>query len=444
MERAEGDTVRGGALRGRGFRYTGSGEKIPQMALSSPSTGGGSAPRPLLWLRAVAAPAASRGIVGRHLEHLAGLFQADGWRVHEGTETPGLTEFPGLEAAPPLLAVLDDPWIEAVPAAARALGRAVAPSSPLPGSLWRVPRLRGAPGPQGWQPRRGPYTLSAVRQRAVASGRLEIVEGGSDPGFAVATGEEAPALLAGGWPPAATDLGVVRSVRLYRYDDPADHERRELDPFVPATAQVVVDVGCGHGRLGERLRQAGRRVIGIEPDPDMARLAEGRLDQVLAIGAEEALPALASSLASVTAGPVDCFVFADVLEHVPDPARVLRLAAEVLAAEGRMVVSVPNTAWAPVLRDLAAGRWEPTLAGVQARDHLTPFTRDSLRRLAGECGLEVETCVPLAAPLPWSIRFWAWWVAWSAGGRSEDLLAPQWIAVLRHAPSETGFSDMAP
>ena len=163
--------------------------------------------------------------------------------------------------------------------------------------------------------------------------------------------------------------------------------------------------------------------MGIEPDWVLAREAARRLDLVLPVRAEEGLRALRPD--------VDCLVFADVLEHVPDPAGVLLEAAAVLSDDGRIVVSVPNAAWAPVLRALAAGRWDPTLAGNQARDHLAQMTAASFARLAAECGLEVESTTPLVAPLPRRLRWWAWLAARTAGGAVSDLLATQWILVLR-------------
>ncbi len=217
-------------------------------------------------------------------------------------------------------------------------------------------------------------------------------------------------------------MALVRRARLYRYHDPAGHERRELDAFIPAVAATIVDVGCGHGLLGERHRLEGRTVVGIEPDWTLAAEAARRLDLVLPLTAEEGLEALRPG--------VECLVFADVLEHTEDPAGVLEKAARVLAPGGRIVASLPNSAWAPVLAALAAGRWDPTVAGVQARDHLAVMTPASFRRMAAECGLRVVREVPMKAPLPRRLRLWAWLVARSCGGRSEDLLTTQWIAVL--------------
>ncbi len=324
------------------------------------------------------------------------------------------------------LAVMADPWVEPLPEVAELLAGADAGT----GCRWRIPRVNGTAPPQEWRTPTGPYTALAYERialRARVGEAISTVAAGPDPwcGFAVAAPGEAPALLAGGWPPKPDSIVLVPRARLYRYDDPAAHERRELDRFIPPRASTIVDVGCGHGLLGARHRQPGRRVIGIEPDMDLARKAARRLDLVLPLTAEDGLRALRPGL--------DCLLFADVLEHTRDPALVLEEAARLLAPDGRIVASLPNAAWAPVLRALAAGRWDPALAGVQARDHLVPLTPLSFRRLAAECGLRVASETPLEAPLPWRLRLWAWLVARTAGGSVENLLAPQWIAVLeRH------------
>jgi len=367
--------------------------------------------RGVLWLRATSA----RAVVAAHLRHLRGAFRAAGWRVVVGEEPPATVEG--------AVAVVADPWVEALPAVAEALAGAA-----VDGARWRVPRVNGVPPPQGWQVTTGPYTLRDYERVAVTRGRGRGVPAGPEPwcGLAVAATGDVGALLddlEGGWPPAPAAVALVPGGRLFRYDDPAGHDRRELDPFLPQEAATVVDVGCGHGRFGARHRRPGRRVIGIEPDRELAREAARRLDLVLPTPAEEGLAALAPG--------VDCLVFADVLEHTDDPAAVLERAAAAVAEDGRIVVSLPNTAWAPVLRALAAGRWDPTLAGVQARDHLAPFTPRSFARLAAEHGLEVVDTTPLRPPLPLRLRLWARLAAVTAGGSHRDLLTAQWIAVLR-------------
>ncbi len=362
-----------------------------------------------LWLRA----SSTRSVVRAHLRAVAGRFRAAGWQILEG-------EKPQDWLGP--LAVLDEVWADPLPEVAGFLARR-ATDAP---ARWRVPRISGGVGVQDWPLRQGPYTTMDYERRAAAA-RLRpgaAQNPGSAPwlGFAVAGAADAQALLARGWPPEPESVLLEPGAVLYRYADPAGHERHELDPYIPDTAKIIVDVGCGHGRLGERHRGPGKIVVGIEPDPDLAQAARERLDQVLALDALVGLDTLEE--------PLDCVVFADVLEHLSDPESVLAKAAAMLAEDGRVIVSLPNSSWAPVLHAAAAGRWDLTLAGVQARDHLVPMTPESFSAMAGRCGLRVVERIPFPIPLTWKLRLWARLVAWSAGGRAEDLSAPQWVLVL--------------
>ena len=362
--------------------------------------------RPMLWVRSKV----RRTVLVEHLKHVAGSFEAAGWTV-----TSDLPSDPP-HAAP--LAVVDDPWVEPLPKLAHTLAKA---SGSRP--TWRVPAVSGLAGPQGWRPRVAPSTILEYERRTVRGlrHRLLPLERAAWCGFAVAPVGAAPELLARGWPPREASL--VTGAFLYRYADPSAHERRELVPYVPTDARTVVDVGCGSGLLGSVLRRLGLKVFGIEPEWELAAAARTRLDGVLPVRGEVGL--------GVLRGPVDCVIFADVLEHTAAPQELLRLAANLIGPRGRIVVSFPNSSWTPVVRALLKGRWDLTLAGVQARDHLFVTTPLSLAALARECGLEVETMVPLATHAPFRERAWAWLAARSAGGRARWQVAAQWVAVLR-------------
>lgn len=329
------------------------------------------------------------------------------------------------ERAEPLadkpLAVIDDPWAAPLPEHASYLATVACEVSPA----WRIPSVFGRPGTQGWNPSRPPWTLGEYETVAVQRGhtRPTVDHPSLWFGFGVAARRDVRHLVGEGWPPREGRAVLVPQARVFRYSDPADHDRTELLPFIPSTARTIVDVGCGGGRFGRLLRCPGRTVIGIEPDWPMARQAARCCDMVIPARAEDALKAIRA--------PIDCFVFADVLEHTIDPAAVLEMAGSRLAARGRIVVAMPNLAWAPILRALAGGRFDYTLAGVQARDHLFFATEASFCRLAAECGLTVERIVPLCAPSDWRDRLWGWLAARLAGGQPSALRAPQFVADLR-------------
>ena len=367
-----------------------------------------------LWVRTEA----PRAVVQAHLDQAIGRFRAAGWRVVVGEGMPD----PGSGA----LAVLDDPWVEPLPEVASWLAQAQGADG-----CWRLPRVNEGPGRQRWSPQGGPYTPFDFERLVgkVGRGRLRArrMKGESWCGFAVAPPANAE-LLAAGWPPPPDQRALVEKALVFRYGDPALHDRHELDPWIDDGVCTLVDVGCGHGRFGERHRRPGRRVLGVEPDWPLALAARERLDVVLPTTASRGLGALRSE-------SVDRVIFADVLEHTLDPARVLRAAWRVLTPEGLAVCSLPNNAWAPMTRALAAGRWDPTLAGTQARDHFVAFTRASFETLAQGCGFEVVDHRPVHAPLDFRTRLWAWLAAKTAGGDPADLMAMQWIVVLRRRPA---------
>jgi 2-polyprenyl-3-methyl-5-hydroxy-6-metoxy-1,4-benzoquinol methylase len=167
-----------------------------------------------------------------------------------------------------------------------------------------------------------------------------------------------------------------------------DVPRADMVAFIPQTARVVLDVGCGRGGFGAELKRQrpNIRVIGIEADPDAAASAHERYDHVVVgLYPDNAPP-----------GPYDCIVFNDVLEHMVDPWGALSDSRHLLAETGHVVASIPNVRYWPVLRALVYGDFAYTSDGVLDRTHLRFFTRRSMHRLFADAGLQVERLVPIS------------------------------------------------
>lgn len=110
---------------------------------------------------------------------------------------------------------------------------------------------------------------------------------------------------------------------------------RLLDRSLPSG--LGVDIGCGDGRLVQVLRAHGVdwRLVGIDPDPVEAELAErsGQYERVHACSAAR-IPEPARSFD---------FAFSNsVLEHIPELPTVLREAARVLRPGASFVATVPS------------------------------------------------------------------------------------------------------
>lgn len=152
---------------------------------------------------------------------------------------------------------------------------------------------------------------------------------------------------------------------------------------LPAGGRVL-DVGCAAGGLLAHLKGAASHRVGLELSQSGTAEAEGVADEIVRGSIED--PAV-----DFPEGSFDVVVCADVLEHLPEPARALSRAVRWTAPGGAVVVSVPNIAnWQARLR-LLRGVWRYESCGIWDGGHLRFFTLDTLCSLVGSCGLAVES-----------------------------------------------------
>jgi methionine biosynthesis protein MetW len=173
-----------------------------------------------------------------------------------------------------------------------------------------------------------------------------------------------------------------------------EFDRPELRELVPAKAARVLDVGCGAGALGAALREERQiEVVGLELSADAAAHARERLDAVVEADLDQLdeLP--------FEQGSFDAMVFGDVLEHLHDPHRLLRVLRPWLADDGALVCSIPNVAhWSVVLPLLTQDRWPYADAGLLDRTHVHFFTLAEADLMLRECGFAVESAATTALP----------------------------------------------
>jgi 2-polyprenyl-3-methyl-5-hydroxy-6-metoxy-1,4-benzoquinol methylase len=182
------------------------------------------------------------------------------------------------------------------------------------------------------------------------------------------------------------------------YDlDPDAVDRVLADPVNPLhhaarlipKQSVVLDVGAGNGLLA-RVLAAGRRQVvidGIEPNPRAAEIAAPFYRTFYVGQAEEMADRL-------DAERYDFLVLADVIEHTANPLEFLQTVTAI-APSARVLLSVPNVAFAAVRMALVHGRFDYVDSGLLERTHLRFFTLATLERLFELAALVVERRVLL-------------------------------------------------
>jgi 2-polyprenyl-3-methyl-5-hydroxy-6-metoxy-1,4-benzoquinol methylase len=192
----------------------------------------------------------------------------------------------------------------------------------------------------------------------------------------------------------------------------------QMVPLTDTAAALGADPGEAAARLGAyQYLVVARRAASPLPVPappvtagpgvpatpaDLRALVAPGAERVLDLAAE-----LGPDLGSLEAlppgaGPYDAILVRDALEHVRDPARLLRAVVPALAPDGVLICAVPNVKhWSVVEPLLVNDRWSYGDTGLLARDHLRFFTLDEVSDLLDDAGLEGVDVVPNeSAPLP--------------------------------------------
>lgn len=156
--------------------------------------------------------------------------------------------------------------------------------------------------------------------------------------------------------------------------------------LVPQKSKVL-DVGCWNGNLGAGLiEEKGCTVDGIDNDADVLSEAKTRgYRNVYKIDLNS------STIDFSDVDRYDCIVFADVLEHLINPLEVLKDLSDHLHRNGKIIISLPNVAFALNRFNLLLGKWDYTKYGTLDKTHLRFFTLKTAAKLIEESGLELKS-----------------------------------------------------
>lgn len=103
----------------------------------------------------------------------------------------------------------------------------------------------------------------------------------------------------------------------------------------PVGSGLLVDIGAGNGAVTGRVVWGGRRLV-VDGTPALVGVAAAQgIPAVLAEGERVPLPG----------GAADVVCLLDVIEHAIDPQPLLEEARRLLAAGGRLIVTVPAHSW---------------------------------------------------------------------------------------------------
>ena len=164
----------------------------------------------------------------------------------------------------------------------------------------------------------------------------------------------------------------------------------------PLTGRSIVDVGCGGGLLAEAMARKGARVVGLDVADELLSVA--RLHAIESGVSVDYRAEPAEAHAPEHAGRYDVVTCMEMLEHVPDPAAVVRALAALAVPGGHVFVSTLNRTPRAYLMAILGAEYVLRLLppGTHTYDkfirpsELTAWARDAGLEVADIAGLDYE------------------------------------------------------
>ncbi len=161
-----------------------------------------------------------------------------------------------------------------------------------------------------------------------------------------------------------------------------------IDRYCSLRGKKVLDVGCGGGLLSEGMAQLGAQVTGI--DLSDKALGVARL-HLLESGLQVDYRQIAiEELAAAEPGSFDVVTCLEMLEHVPDPASVVRACAQLTKPDGQVFYSTISRNPKAYLFAVVAAEYLLNLLPKGTHDYARFLRPAELARHCRDAGLSVE------------------------------------------------------
>ena len=184
----------------------------------------------------------------------------------------------------------------------------------------------------------------------------------------------------------------------HRWWDPTSEFRplHEINPLrlewinarAALSGKTVVDVGCGGGILAESMARKGARVTGIDLSEKALKVADLHgMESGVQVRYEKIA---AEDLAAREPGQFDVVTCMEMLEHVPDPASIVRACTAMVKPGGHVFFSTLNRNPKAYLFAIIGAEYLLRMLPRGTHDYAKFITPAELARFIREAGLELD------------------------------------------------------
>lgn len=184
----------------------------------------------------------------------------------------------------------------------------------------------------------------------------------------------------------------------HRWWDPGSEFRplHEINPLrlewinarAPLAGKKVIDIGCGGGILAESMAKKGADVTGIDLSDKALKVADlHSMESGVQVRYEKIA---AEDMAAREAGQYDVVTCMEMLEHVPDPAAIVRAAANLAKPGGKLFFSTLNRNMKSYVMAIIGAEYLLRLLPKGTHDYAKFITPAELAHYTREGGLQID------------------------------------------------------
>jgi 2-polyprenyl-6-hydroxyphenyl methylase/3-demethylubiquinone-9 3-methyltransferase len=162
-----------------------------------------------------------------------------------------------------------------------------------------------------------------------------------------------------------------------------------IQQLCPLAGKRVLDVGCGGGILSDSMARAGAQVLGIDLSVKPLRVAELHAMEAGTEGVEYREIAV-EALATEQPAGFDVVTCMEMLEHVPDPASVVRACATLVKPGGWVFLSTLNRNAKSFLLAIVGAEYVLNMLPKGTHEYARFLRPSELAQFCRDAGLEIQ------------------------------------------------------
>ena len=141
----------------------------------------------------------------------------------------------------------------------------------------------------------------------------------------------------------------------------------------------ILDVGCATGYVGEKLKNNGNYVVGLDLSPEAIKRAKEKLDEAYVFNLE-------SGLDFPVRKNFDLIIMSEVIEHLFLPQETIKRLVKIIKPHGRILISTPNFLHIANRKRFLLGDFHYDASGVFDEGHIRFFTYKSVISMMKDLG----------------------------------------------------------